>query len=350
MKYDYLIVGCGIAGAILAHRLRKSGKSVYIIDDDNPNASSKVAAGFVNPITGRRIVKSWMADTVLPHAFHFYRELEGEFGGIFFHKVDALELVSSVHEQNEWTRRADEQEIRQYFSSDSVPEALYKPVIREFKKLMRITQSGWLNMPALINAICRNIDDECCLEKRSFNEKELIRSNTNLEYEGKSFSKVIFTEGYSVNKSTLWNFIPMVPAKGEIMTIEVPELPQDFILLCGMFFVPIGNHRFRCGATYSWNFENAQPTEEGKQKLTEMIRENLKVPFKIIHHTAGVRPTMKDRRPVMGAHPDDNRLLIFNGLGTKGAMLSPYFTDLFCQWLNNKVALIPETDIRRFLK
>ena len=140
----------------------------------------------------------------------------------------------------------------------------------------------------------------------------------------------------------------MIPAKGEIVVIRCNELPQDFILLSGMFIVPIGDHKFRCGATYEWKFKNELPTESGKTKLLEMLNDVIKVDFEIIEHTSGVRPTMKDRRPVIGMHPEFSNVGIFNGLGTKGVSLAPYFANQFVEYLENGGSLNIEVDVRRF--
>jgi len=115
-----------------------------------------------------------------------------------------------------------------------------------------------------------------------------------------------------------------------------------------MFFVPIGNHRFRCGATYEWKFENDLPTKTGLNKLTEMITSVLKEEFKITSHTAGVRPTVKDRRPIIGFHSNFPNVGIFNGLGTKGVLLSPYFANHFIESMEDGKTLNPEVNVLRF--
>lgn len=347
---NFLIVGQGIGGSVLTARLKDFGKSVYVIDKLNPNASSQVAAGLVNPITGRRIVKSWMADTALPIAFDFYKKAEEKFGQRFFHSVDALELVGSVHELNEWTRRADEQDLQHYFSQESFEEASYRPCLKDFKKLMRITQSGWMNMPAYTKAIRESLISESAFSNEVFDYSQLKIHSDCIEYYGIEAEKIIFCEGYQCQNSPYWKEVPMLPAKGEIMTIECPSMPEDFIVLSGMFIIPIGNKRFRCGATYEWKFSDELPSAGGKVKLIDLLNENIKVPYTIIEHTAGVRPTVKDRRPVIGAHPTTDRVLIFNGLGTKGVMLSPLFSLQMAEWLEGKTQLNPEVNVNRFLK
>ena len=59
---------------------------------------------------------------------------------------------------------------------------------------------------------------------------------------------------------------------------------------------------------------------------------------------------MVDRRPVIGCHPEEDRVAIFNGLGTKGVSLAPYFSDLFAQHLVENRQLCSEVDVRRFFK
>ena len=347
MMYDYLIVGQGIAGSTLAYLLRKKGKSVFIIDKYSSNSSSQVAAGLVNPITGRRIVKSWMADTALPYAFQFYSDYKTETGDEVFHKMDALEVTGTVHEFNEWTRRMEEQNLNHYFRDDA-PNYLYRGKIRDFIKLVRITSSGWMDIPLFVRGIRNLFEKENNFINELFDEQELIISENDISYQDIKAKKIIFCEGYRCLKNKFWNFLPLIPAKGEIVVIKCPELPQDFILLSGMFIVPIGNQEFRCGATYEWKFEDELPTETGKSKLLEMLNAVLNVNFEITEHTSGVRPTVKDRRPIIGMHPDFSNVGIFNGLGTKGVSLAPYFANQLVEYLENDGLLMSEVDVRRF--
>ncbi len=347
MTYDYLIVGQGIAGSVLALMLEKKGNSVFIIDKFSKNSSSQVAAGLVNPITGRRIVKSWMADEALPYAFQFYSDFEKEFGEKVFHSIDALEVTGSVHEYNEWTRRMDEQNLQHYFRDDA-PNELYRDKIRDFIKLVRIASSGWLDLATFTSIIRNKFIANNLLKDEIFEQEHLKVEVSGITYKEINAKRIIFCEGYKCTENKFWDTVPMIPAKGEILIIECKELPQDFILLSGMFIIPIGDHKFRCGATYEWKFENELPTETGKSKLLEMLNAVLKVEFEIIEHTSGVRPTVKDRRPILGNHFEFKNVFIFNGLGTKGVSLAPYFANHFFEYLENDKSLMSEVDVGRF--
>lgn len=346
---DFLIVGQGLAGTVLASLLEKKGCSFSIIDKLNPNSSSRVAAGLVNPITGRRIVKTWKADEIIPFAQKYYSEYESTFSTNFFHTIDAVEQTSSIHEWNEWNRRMDEQEMSHYFHPDS-PNESYREKIKDFIKLVRITSSGWLDLSTFLTLFRNKWIKENLLHEENFTFSELKHTDEGISYKGEAFKKIIFCEGYKCAESIYWNWIPMIPAKGEIAVIECKELPEDFILLSGMFFIPLGNHRFRCGATYEWNFTDELPSELGKQKLIKMIGEVIKIDWKLISHTAGIRPTVKDRRPILGAHSEHKNIFIFNGMGTKGVMLAPYFADQLVNHLLEGKLIDPDVDVARFYK
>ncbi|HBA65740.1 MAG TPA: FAD-dependent oxidoreductase, partial [Methylococcaceae bacterium] len=57
MDIDFLIVGQGLAGSLLAFELIQRNAQVMVVDDGRENAS-EVAAGLINPVTGIRLVKS----------------------------------------------------------------------------------------------------------------------------------------------------------------------------------------------------------------------------------------------------------------------------------------------------
>ena len=348
IDYDYLIVGNGLAGSVLSYQLAEKGKKLLVIDKFNSNSSSQVAAGLVNPVTGRRVVKSWMADILIPFAQEFYQKLEKESGESFYYPMDVLEVVHTIKDLNEWTSRIHEIEMKKYFTKEA-PENLYKNKIIEFKKMMRISSSAWMNIPLFIELCKRRLKLSLHFVEGTFENSKLKIENDFIIYDDFKSERIIFCEGYKSFYNPLWNWLPFVPAKGEILLIECNELPEDFILLGGIFLIPIGNHKFRVGSTYEWNFKNELPSEDGKLKLLTLLNNFLKIPFNIIEHRSGIRPTVKDRRPFIGQHPDHGNVYIFNGMGTKGVQLAPYFGDHFVNFLCNNKKLNIEININRFL-
>jgi glycine/D-amino acid oxidase-like deaminating enzyme len=171
-----------------------------------------------------------------------------------------------------------------------------------------------------------------------------------VEYKKLKSRRIIFCEGHRMVQNPLWKDLPLLPAKGEILTIECKGLPEEFILMSGIFIIPLEKSLFRVGSTYEWNFTDELPTQEGKEKLQKELDKFLKIPYAIIDHRSGVRPTVKDRRPLIGRHKDHENVFIFNGMGTKGVVLVPYFADHFIKFLYGKEKLMPEVDVQRFKK
>ncbi len=138
--------------------------------------------------------------------------------------------------------------------------------------------------------------------------------------------------------------------KGELLIFKAPNLDLDVVIKSSVFILPIGNDLYKVGATYDWKDKTNVPTEEGKQELVEKLKEIISCDFEIVEHFGGVRPTVKDRRPLVGTHPDYSHLHILNGLGTRGVMLGPYLANQLFQYIENKIPLEKEIDIIRCYK
>lgn len=344
---DYIIVGQGLAGTVISDFLLKNGKKILVFNSSKPNSSSNVAAGIFNPITGRRVVKSWMADTLIPYAFNYYKTLENELNIDFFHPKDVVEVINNIKDLNEWQTRTEVETMKKYLMYDA-PDELYRNKISTYQKLFRINSSGWMNIFKFVETYGNKLRSSGKLKEIIFDYSLLKIEDNLISYKEHKSSKIIFCEGPDISNNPYWNWLPMVPAKGEILTIECIEFPEDFILLNGIFILPQGKNQFRVGATYEWNFENDFPTQKGKSNLLERLESILKVSFKIIDHKAAIRPTVKDRRPILGQHKEYKNIFIFNGLGTKGVLLAPYFAAHFIDYLNGGV-LLKEVDVGRFM-
>ena len=146
----------------------------------------------------------------------------------------------------------------------------------------------------------------------------------------------------------LFNHLPLVGSKGEYIVVSAPELKLDYILKGPIFIIPLGNEKYLVGATYNNHDKTQTPTSEKKQELILKLDKMINCDFKIIDHFAAIRPTVKDRRPLVGVHPKYKNLSVLNGLGTRGVMASPYLAKQLFDYLEKGEELDSEIDIQRF--
>ncbi len=346
-KTDFLIIGQGLAGTLLGHFLLKHNKSVILMDEYRPYTSSRVAAGLFHSVTGRRIVKSWMVESLYSFANEFYSHQEKLLNANFFFPKDLIEIISSAHEFNVWSERMDDPGINHFLSKPPESE-LYRNKLKSFFKMIALSGAGWMDIARYLECSLQYFSKLNILQSQKFLPEKLEVIDGGIRYEHILAGKIIFCEGSDAIRNPLWNWIPFLPSKGEILTIRTSDLPENYILLKGLFLIPLGNHLFRAGSTYNWEYEDELPSETGKQELLTKLHEIISVPFELIDHKSAIRPTIKDRRPFIGEHPETKNMYIFNGLGTKGVLLGPYFANEFAENLVNGKKLNPAVELSRF--
>ncbi|MSP85774.1 MAG: FAD-dependent oxidoreductase, partial [Flavobacteriaceae bacterium] len=186
--------------------------------------------------------------------------------------------------------------------------------------------------------------------EETFDYNVLIFQSYCIEYKNIKAKHIIFAEGFGMHSNPFFNHLPLHGTKGELFIIKAPNLDLDVIINTSVFILPIGNHLFKVGATYNWKDKTNIPTEEGKSELLSRINEIIDCKFEIIEHFAGVRPTVRDRKPLVGTHTKFSRLHILNGLGTRGVMLAPSMAKALFESIENQKPLDNEIDIQRFIK
>jgi glycine oxidase len=349
-KVNYIIVGQGLAGTVLAHTLLKQNKSLVIIDLPSISMASKVAAGLWNPVVFKRLVKSWMADDLLEYMDSFYPEVEVLLNEKFYFKKQIVKPFSEEQEKLLWLKKTSE-EIGKYLNptiqSDFLTDVIHNPI-----GAAEVINAGNIDTNVFLNASQAYFKNKQILLQEAFDYQELKLLSGEVNYKGIVAEKIIFCEGYKALDNTYFNWLPFKLTKGETLTIRIPLLYQKGLLSKvinkGVFVLPLGEGLYKVGATYEWEDLTDLPTEKGKIFLVDQLNKLLKVPFEIIEHKAGIRPTVKDRRPLIGLHPEHTTLGIFNGLGTKGVMLGPYFAKQFVDFLEAGISLNKEVDIGRF--
>lgn len=345
---DFLIVGQGIAGSLLAWTLDQRGCKVIIADAPQLPSATNVAAGIVNPLTGRKLVRTWRADELFPFLHHFYTGIEKKLGVQFFHPRSIYRPFRSIEEQNTYLDLANDPSISKYVNKVADNEQ-YTQFINNPYGGLEVTQAGWVDLPELLKIIKGYF-----LKKNQYAEYQveantLIISSDSVTIDDLSVSKVIFCDGTQSRENPLFSWLPHNPVKGQVLTALVEHYPIKNIVNQGVFILPVRDGLIKIGATYSWHDLDWQTTEDGREFLEKKVRDLLKVPYQIVEQRAGIRPSTKDRRPFLGLHPEYPAIGIFSGLGTKGVSLAPYLADEYARFLLNNEELDPEANINRCL-
>jgi len=132
--------------------------------------------------------------------------------------------------------------------------------------------------------------------------------------------------------------------------IKAPNLNIDAIINSSIFIIPVGNDCYKVGATYDWNDKTNSITESAKNELLSKLNDLINCDYEVLEHFAGVRPTVKDRRPLVGSHPNYSNVHILNGLGTRGVMLGPFLAQQLFNFIEYNIPLEDEININRIYK
>lgn len=346
-QVDFIIVGQGLAGTLLSYFLLIENQRVVVFDHPHDGRTSHIAAGLVNPVTGRRIAKSWRFEELAAFAKQTYQALELKLGGRFWNERPILRALHSVFEENEWMRRSAFPEFEK-FMDDSPDLAEFDGKIQEPHAWGELKGGAQLAMPQLVEAWRNWLTEQGVFFEKNIDYQLVALKDGQVEYEGFVAKKLIFCEGGKAVENPFFQHLPFLVTKGELLLIRVPGLKSERILKHKLFLVPMAEGLFWAGSTSRYEFEGPNPTEAGKQALLNDLEKTLKVPFEVVHHLAGVRPTVADLRPFLGLHSEHPELAIFNGLGTKGALQGPFFAKQMADFLSQKTGLEAEVDIRRF--
>ncbi|MEO1049601.1 MAG: FAD-dependent oxidoreductase [Bacteroidota bacterium] len=344
--YDYLIVGQGLAGTTLAYQLMKLDKKVLVINQAKKITSSLVAAGLYNPITGRKMVKTWKADALFPYLTEFYQELQSHFSEVFFNDLNIYRPFLSIEEQNEWMGKSSDPDYLPFIKNINLQEQHGSIIKDEFGGL-ELDQSGFLNIPVFLSCMREYFKEKGVYYEGVVDENNLSLRKSEVSYEGVTAMKVIFCQGPDAITNHFFSWLPFSLVKGEILYIRTHS-KLDRIYNRGVFVLPWNEDICKVGATYDTKDMSLNTTLNARQTLVEKLNNLVKFSYEIIDQSAGIRPATKDRRPFIGLHPNFETIGIFNGLGAKGVSLSPYFSKHFAYMLENGEELDSEINISRY--
>ncbi len=337
-----LIIGQGIAGTMLAHHLIQAGEKVVVLDEMGITTSSRVAAGLYNPVTGKRMIKTWLADDLFPYAIKVYKRLEQELNISIVQDRNVYKPYRDVSEQNDLLAKSSDERFKGYLNTD-FDSSNFSGLVEDGFGGTEVLQAGNIEVSTLLDAFRGKLKSSESLLEEKFNQELLV----GMKYKDVEYQKVVFCQGADAMNNELFNWLPFSPTKGEILEVEIKDFPSTHIVSKGFFILPKNGNRFVVGSTYELNIEGGI-TEKGLGQLKAKLDGVLKVPYKVIKHKFGIRPTVRDRRPFIGKHPQKEGVYIFNGFGTKGVTLSPYFAQEFVDYLLEGNTINKEANIERY--
>lgn len=312
MSAAWTIVGQGLAGTCLAWEFWNRGVEFKLVDREN-GGSSRVAAGLVNPVTGKHFEPTGRIGGFLPEALEFYTGLESRLGSTFWHPLPILRLADSDKEWNKMLGKATRPDVTRWLLNDGLPVP-----VSGWAGALEVTGGGRLDTRGFLDA------------SREFFRQRGIYQQAEVSPDSPEGNRIRCEGAAGLLGGRLG---PHRCAKGEILTLRAKEWEQGHIRIgAGGWLVPLENGLFKAGSTYEWEQLDETPTAAGKDKIMAIARrlggdDN----FEVTSHEAGVRPILRRSEPMIG--PLGGGDWMFNALGSKGSIFAPGMARRLAQWI-----------------
>ena len=344
MKYEFLIVGQGITGSVLATQLEKLTKTFKIVDDFNKNTSSRVAAGIMHPMSLKRVNLSWRGKDFYGFSDDFYKKFDSLNKTKFYKSCSMIRVFNSYQEQNNWIGRCYDIKLKGIIDLN---HQKIDPINDAFGS-GEVLKSNHLNVNYFLKYLKNKYETRNILKKEKFDPLKIKLENNIFYYDGVSFENIIMCDGSSSLKNPIFDYLPMIPNKGEIMNVFSDLLPKK-IINCGIFCLPIKNKIFTVGSTYSNEDSKRHITNNAKNYLLKKLSKIINIDdISIVNQSFGFRPTTPDRKPFIGEHPLIKNIYTLNGMGSKALLMAPPLAKELLDHIFNSKSISPLVDIKRY--
>jgi len=354
MQTDVIIIGQGICGTFLSRELERAGLSCIVIDEERSLTASRAAAGLINPVTGRRLVKTWMIDELMGVAREAYGQLGEDHGMSFLRPAGVVDFFPTPQMRLAFLRRYEEDPAYLRLPED---EGDWRDRLCYDFGYGVIEPCYLVEMQGLLAAERRRMVEGGRLRAERFELQELALEGARVRYRDIEGRWVIFCDGVESMHNAYFSRLPFAPNKGEALIVEVAGLMVQgaavqgaAVFKKGISLVPWKEGLYWVGSSYEWSFADAGPTAVFRERTEGILKEWLRMPFRVVEHLAAVRPATLERRPFVGFHPMYPAVGILNGMGTKGCSLAPYFARQLVRRMVDGTDIQADADILRFRK
>ncbi len=342
---DFIIVGGGLAGISFAETAYLNNKLFTVISNTTHN-SSIVAAGIYNPVILKRFSLPQDSKEHLDYMKPFYKSIEERLNIKFDIEIPVYRKLASIEEQNNWFEAADKPALEPFLSTQIVHKK-YIGLPSPFG-FGEVLHTGYVDTSVLIESYHSYLNCNDNLISETFEYDKLAIYGDHVTYKDISAKHIVFAEGFGLHANPYFKYLPLDGTKGELLVISAPELKLNVAVNAGVFILPVGNDLYKVGATYEWEDKSSLPTAAGKAELIEKLNEVINCDYNVVEHLAGVRPTTKDRKSLIGTHHIHSNVHLLTGLGTRGVMLGPAMAKQLYDAIENDKSIKREINLSRF--
>lgn len=339
---DYIIVGGGYAGIFFAHQLIAHNKSFVLFSGDQKGAS-KVSAGVINPVVLKKFTTFWLAEQQIDFLTKTMSEIETYTGKNYLINENIHRIFHDEKEKELWLGKTETEELGPFLNPDfEVLETITNPF-----GTGSVKKSARLNVDAFFNDFFIYFKENNHLIQEEFDYSQLSENT----YKDFTFKNIVFCEGMGVRANPFFNDIQVIPNKGHHLKVKLSvKLNHQYTLKKKHFLFPLNGDVCYYGGTYDPNERDDEVDEFKREELIVGLQEFYPHNFEIEEINYGFRPTVKDRRPILGNHPEYENYFIYNGLGARGILNGCYFSQELFEHIENGKELMPEIDLKRFIK
>ncbi len=346
MKVDFLIIGQGISGTVIAQTLEQNSQSYFIIDNNINNTSSKIAAGVMHPMSFKRCILNWRGKEFFEFSQEFYLYHNKLLNTKNFKKIKLFRLFSSFEEQNNWVGKS----ASSIYSSVIGDKEKYFENINNDYGNGEVKKCGHLNVKLFLKSSKNYLEKTKKIITQTFVLKELRYDGNLFFYNGIYAKQVIMCQGAHGLNNKIFGYLPIIANKGELIDVSTKNLPE-FMLSKGVFSLPQDKEIFTIGSTYNHADSYHGVTAFAKDQLLKSLEKISSIKdLKIIKQKYGFRPTTIDRKPIIGPHPTIKNMYIFNGMGSKAVLMAPLLAKELIEHILIKKPLDQNVNISRFIK
>lgn len=277
---------------------------------------------------------TWMAREIFPLLTDFYSELEKFLDTTFYYPKTLFRIFDNTETQNDWLGRGASGAYLPFAGGESFAVVDDAGIINPYGG-MKVSGGGYMDTRTFLEA-SRTwfLASNYLTETADFID---VKEITDADY-------IIFCNGHASSGISFFDQQLHQHVKGELLTVNMKGVSKEYILVGQrIFVVPVHGDVYRVAATYNWDLTPGNTQIAKEELLTSLKRIVDASAIEVIKHEWGIRPATAHRRPIIGPHPQNPKWIYFNGFGSKGVSLIPYFSAKLVEHLTTGLALPAET-------